>query len=39
MFVLIVSANTTIEHYTFSCHLHISAVFGHHQIDFTKHTW
>jgi hypothetical protein len=32
MSALIVSANSNFEHSSFSCHLHISAVFGHHQI-------
>jgi hypothetical protein len=33
MFRVIVSAHTTFR--IFSCHLHVSAVFGCHQVDFT----
>jgi hypothetical protein len=38
MFVFTVSANTTAENFTFSCHLlHVSAIFGLRYVDFTTY--
>jgi len=38
MSVLIATANTFLEHYTFNCHLlHVSAFFCHRQVEFTTY--
>jgi hypothetical protein len=38
MSVLTVTANTSLERYTFNCRLlHVSAVFGHHQVVYYIH--
>jgi len=37
MSVFIFAVDTNLDHYTFSGHLlFVSAVFGHHQVHFTK---